>query len=282
MKKLVKLLVVLLACVCAVSLAACQKKELNKLETIQKQGYITIAVSPDYAPFEFVNTSVGDDAYVGSDIEFMKYIAKELGVELKIQAVDFDSTLSLLAAGSVDMSISGFTYKESRAEIYDFTDMYFDEGGQVILVPADCTYTTLAELANEQLGGQSASLQYDFISEYVYSPAGSDKTPTSFSLIADGVNLMKAGQLYGIALAQPVAEALVASSKDSNGNPLYKIFEVKLPVPAEQTQLYALCKKSDDKSLLNKVNEIIAKMVEEDVYEGWFEDAQELQGQLNA
>ncbi|MFA6610821.1 MAG: transporter substrate-binding domain-containing protein, partial [Bacilli bacterium] len=71
-------------------LAGCNK---NVLDEIVKKGEIVIVTSPDYPAFEFIDESKsGQDKYVGADIEFMKYIAEELGVTLKIEATDFDTT----------------------------------------------------------------------------------------------------------------------------------------------------------------------------------------------
>ena len=69
----------------------------NRLEQIKQAGKIVFVTSPDYAPYEFIDLDKmgqGDDQYVGADIELAKYIAQELGVELEIHPMDFDSVLA--------------------------------------------------------------------------------------------------------------------------------------------------------------------------------------------
>lgn len=281
MKKLIALMLVALV---AISAVACTKKEKNALETIKAKGTITIATSPDYAPFEFVDPSkTGDAQYVGADIELMKYIAKELGVTLVIQSVDFDTTLTLLTSKSVDLSISGFTYKASRAEIYDFTNMYYDEGNQVVMIPADSTYTTLEQISVETLAGQNASLQYDFISEYIYTPYNSTKKAVAFTQVGDGLNMLKAGTAYGLVLAKPVADGIIENNKNTDGTPKYKVLDEYIPVPKEQTQVYGLLPKNTaDTSLLDAINKIIEDVITKDLYQTWFDEAQTLNASLNA
>ncbi|MBR4971960.1 MAG: hypothetical protein IKY59_03210, partial [Oscillospiraceae bacterium] len=45
-------------------------------------GKLTVAISPDFAPMEFVDpTKTGQDMYVGFDVILAHYIADELGLE---------------------------------------------------------------------------------------------------------------------------------------------------------------------------------------------------------
>ena len=57
----------------------------GRLAKIKEAGKITMATSPDFAPFEFKDISSGQVEYVGCDIELAKYIADKIGVELEIQ-----------------------------------------------------------------------------------------------------------------------------------------------------------------------------------------------------
>lgn len=89
MKKVISLL---LALVMALSLAACGAKNdtktddtanpdgeatpTNALEQIKADGVLTVALSPDFSPMEFVDSSkTGQDQYVGVDVTLAKYIA---------------------------------------------------------------------------------------------------------------------------------------------------------------------------------------------------------------
>ena len=70
-------------------------------------GSLTVAISPDFAPMEFVDVSKsGQDQYVGFDVTLDKYIAEELGLALVIKPMSFEACQAAVQNGSVDMSIS--------------------------------------------------------------------------------------------------------------------------------------------------------------------------------
>ena len=244
----------------------------NVLEKIIKKGEIVIVTSPDYPAFEFIdNSKTGQDKYVGADIELMRYIAKELGLTLKIEATDFDTTLALLSTGAADLAISGFTYKAERAENYEMSSPYYQEGTQGILVLKsnydNNQYNTFLKLniAGVKVGGQSGSLQFDYI---VGQLANSVAEP--FAKIADGLLLLDTGGLKAIALASTVAENVILQQPGK-----YVFLEETFVVPTEETQLFVLAAKGQA-DLIAKINEIITKMKAEGLYEMWFQEATDL------
>ena len=113
----------------------------NEVDAIKKAGVLTVALSPDFSPMEFVDSSKsGQDAYVGFDVTLAKYLAEYFGVELQIQAMSFDACQTAVAMNAVDMSISGYSATPTRAENFELSDPYFTEDettGQVLLVKAD-------------------------------------------------------------------------------------------------------------------------------------------------
>jgi len=55
--------------------------------------------------------------------------------------------------------------------------------------------------------------------------------------------------------------------------------EETFTVPTEETQLFVLAAKGQ-KELITKINEIIAKMIAEEKYEVWFQEATDLAASL--
>ena len=104
-----KFLSLLMALMLVLSLVACGGKTENKYNTIEA-GKLTVATSPDYAPYEFYAIGANGAAELaGFDIELVKYIAKHLNLELEIIPMDFDGVLLELANGSVDMGVAGIS-----------------------------------------------------------------------------------------------------------------------------------------------------------------------------
>ena len=90
----------------------------NALEKIKADGVLTVALSPDFSPMEFVDSSkTGQEQYVGFDITLAKYIAENLGVELVIEPMGFDASQTAVYTGSVPMSISGYSWTEESPEL---------------------------------------------------------------------------------------------------------------------------------------------------------------------
>ena len=140
------------------SLGACAKKEAAKTT-------LTVAMSPDFAPMEFVDTSkTGQDQFVGFDVTLANYLAKELGLTLELKPMSFDACQTAVQLGSVDMSISGFSWKADRAENFLLSDYYIagdNETEQSVITTKDKenAITTPEGFAGLKVGAQAASLQ---------------------------------------------------------------------------------------------------------------------------
>ncbi len=79
------------------------------LKTVE-EGMLIIALSPDFSPMEFVDTTKsGQEQFVGFDVTLSKYLADGLGLELEIRPMSFDACQTAVQMGAVDMSVSGFS-----------------------------------------------------------------------------------------------------------------------------------------------------------------------------
>lgn len=268
MKNVMKLFICLLVLVVTVTFVGCGKK--NTLNDVKEKGKIVISTSPDYAPWEFIDSSKsGQEQYVGADVEFMKYIAEKLGVELEIKATDFDTTLALLQTGAVDLAISGFTYKAERAENYEMSDPYDGEGSQGVLVLTENveTYKDLESLnvAGIKVAGQNGSLQADYVAQYL--PNAEVKKVTK---ISDGILYLNSGEVKALAISSTAAESIIAQNPGK-----YTYLEDTFPVPEEETQLFVLAQKGQTE-LIAEVNKIIKEVLEKGLYKEWMEEATEL------
>ena len=90
----------------------------NALERVKGEGKIIMATNPEWAPYEFenLNAETEADQYAGADIELGRYIAQQLGVELVISPMSFETVIESVAQGQADMGISAFAYREERAQ----------------------------------------------------------------------------------------------------------------------------------------------------------------------
>jgi len=96
---------------------ATKAESTNRLDAIKERGYLEVVMEPYFAPFEFIDPSKeGQEQYVGSDVEFAKYIADKFGVELRIVPLEFGAVLSSITEGKYDLAISALAYTPARVE----------------------------------------------------------------------------------------------------------------------------------------------------------------------
>ena len=165
MKKLFKLLLV---SIMALGLCACGGNKKDLLDEIKEKGYITLATSPDFAPNEFYVLKDGQQTIVGSDIALAQAIADEIGVELKITAIEFGQVINEVQSGLADFGISGFAWTETRAKTVKFSDNYSQtqsDGWQGLMIRKEDKekFKTLDDIkaANLKIGAQMGSIQYE-------------------------------------------------------------------------------------------------------------------------
>src|SRR5699024_1738279 len=86
----------------------------------------TVATDNSYAPFEFINEET--DELEGLDVDVIKALADEAGIEIEIEQLEFDGIVAGLGSGKFDIGIAGMTITEDREENIDFTQPYYEAG----------------------------------------------------------------------------------------------------------------------------------------------------------
>ncbi|WIV13017.1 transporter substrate-binding domain-containing protein [Proteiniborus sp. MB09-C3] len=81
---------------------------------------LIIGGEANYPPFEFVDD---DGEYRGFNVDLMKALSLEMGVEIKLVPMDWVDAHISLQNGSID-AIQGMNYNEARRTLYDFSDEY--------------------------------------------------------------------------------------------------------------------------------------------------------------
>lgn len=248
----------------------------NALEKIKADGVLTVALSPDFSPMEFVDSSkTGQEQYVGFDITLAKYIAENLGVELVIEPMGFDASQTAVYTGSVPMSISGYSWTEERAQNYELSDYYYageNETRQALLIKKENAdkYASPEELAGQDVGAQNASLQMQLVTEQL---AGAN--PVAIGDITVGVMELKSGNIEALAVAYGNAEMIV------DANPDLVICTWEFDVKAEYAANVIMMQKGETE-LLDAVNAILAQAKDSNLYDSWYKDAVELGKSENA
>lgn len=239
----------------------------NALEKILADGVLPVALSPDFSPMEFVDsTKSGQEQFVGFDVTLAKFIAQELGVELEIQPMSFDASQTAVYTGSVPMSISGYSWTAERAEMYELSDYYYagdNETAQVLLIRKDDAekYTKAEDFAGKDVGAQIASLQMQMLTSQL-----PDANPITIGTIDTGVLELKSGNIEALAVAEGNAKIICLNNED------LVVCDWQFEVSEEAENNLILITKGETE-LLEKVNEILKKAYDAGYYAQWYEDA---------
>lgn len=176
-------------------------------------GKLTVATSPDFAPYEFyaVDES-GTPNLAGFDIALAGYIADYLGLELEVVPVDFDGVLMELQTKSVDLGLAGLSPDPKRDSIMDFSDIYYEGGQSFVCAQANKDKFTSLEDTNSadlEIGAQTGSIQVDLAQ--TNSP---DADIIQLTKVTDIVAELLAGKLDGAYIETAVAESYAKNYPD--------------------------------------------------------------------
>lgn len=130
----------------------------NDADTDADAGKETLimATNATFPPYEFYE---GNDV-VGIDAEIAAKIAEKLGMDFKIEDMEFDSIITAVTSGKASFGMAGMTVTEDRLKSVDFSDSYAT-GVQSIIVKEGSDITTVddlfAEGANHTVGVQTGT-----------------------------------------------------------------------------------------------------------------------------
>lgn len=160
-------------------------------------GQLTVCSDVPYPPFEFEEGG----EYTGFDMDLMKAIADNLGLEFSVQDVGFDGLQSgaVLAAGQCDIAASAMTITEEREQNLDFSEPYYDSK-QSLLVPSGSDVTSIEDLSGKKVGVQQGTTGAAYARENVPD----DAEIVSFPSDAELYPAIKAGNVAAVLQDLPV------------------------------------------------------------------------------
>lgn len=232
---------------------------------------LTVAMSPDFAPMEFVDLSrKGTAQYVGFDVLLATFIAKELNKKLVIKPMSFDATQAAVQTGNVDLGISGFSWTEERAENYFITDWYEagDNETEQVVITTEANkdkYKTAADYAGAKVGAQGASLQKILVEAQL-----KDAELVLYENLNDALSALLTGKIDALAVAYGNGEAYLAANP---GKLAFTGFEF---VVDDLYKNNVILMNKNASALGAEVNAALAKAKAAGYYNTWYDAAQML------
>ncbi|WP_161980801.1 transporter substrate-binding domain-containing protein [Streptococcus sp. S784/96/1] len=265
MKKLFTTVLMGLATLTLVACGSSKTKEDTSLKDIQDKGKLVVALSPDYAPFEFKTLVDGKDTIVGADVEIAKAIADKLGVELELSPMSFNNVLASLVSKKADIAISGISATEERAKNFDFSDVYYNAKNIVLIKKENMgKYTSASSLADRAVGAQKGSIQEPIVTEQL-----PDSHLVSLMQITEMVTELNSGKLDAIVMEETIAKGYVANNEE------LAIAEIPLKEDAgEPGSAVAMAKGSE--SLKKVIDEVIGELKSSGEIDTFVQEAYEL------
>ncbi len=192
----------LMACLVGllVTLYACQNNDENTLIVLTSSGY---------EPYEMVDEN---GELIGFDIDLMHAIAAYLEIDIVWQDVDFDGIIASLQMKQADVAIAGITPTEARAQIVDFSHIYYNsEAGlqNYLLFDSTQTITTLEDLEGLVLGAQLGTIQAELLQSLSETYGFTVDLRTTNAQIVEEI---KSNRIDGLVVESLVANAIIAQN----------------------------------------------------------------------
>lgn len=217
--------------------AAQAAAEVKTLEA----GKLIMSTNASFPPYEMI---ADDGSFEGIDVEVADAIAKELGLELVVDDMDFDAALLAVQQGKSDIVMAGVTVTEDRKLVMDFSDTYAT-GVQVVIVK-EGSDVTLDNLGEKMIGTQRGTTGYIYTSD----DYGEDHV-TAYDNGASAVQALQNGQVDCVVIDSAPAHAYVEA------NPGLTILDTEYV-----TEDYAIGLNKDNAPLLEAINGALKTLTE--------------------
>ena len=189
----------------------------NKLEAIQSNGKLVIALEGAWQPWSFHDES---DTLVGYDVEVSRAIAEKLGVEPEYVESDWDRLFAGLDAGRYDLVCNGVEVTEERAKTYNFTTPYGYIHTALAVRKDNEDIKSFEDLAGKTTANSLASTYMELAESYGATVQGIDTLEETIQLLTAGridATLNADVSFYDYLNVHPDADfKLVAQTEDAS------------------------------------------------------------------
>ena len=227
MKKILMLLIV-----CLIALCGC-KKNKNEIVMVTEAGF---------APYEYYD----NNKIVGVDVEIAKEIASALGKKLVIKDVYFDVIINEIKSGKADFALAGMSVNEERKKQVDFSNTYISSK-QIVIVRNDSDIKNISQINNKKIAVQLGTIADSYVTNNNITK-DIVRQKKYLSMAED----LKAGKVDLIIMDLLPASEIVKS------NDGLKILDEYL-----FTDKYGMAIKKGNKELLDKVNDVLTRLMSE-------------------
>ena len=230
----------------------------NSLQNVLDKGTLVLGLDDSFPPMGFRDEN---NNIVGFDIDVATEVANRMGVELKLQPIEWSTKEMELNTGSVDCLWNGLSIDDERKQAMDLSEPYMTNR-MVLVVLNDSEYTDQTSLAGKTIGVQNGSTAEKILEE-------SDFSKTIGNTIGFKDNVTAFMELETKGIDAIFMDEVVANYAITSQNKDFKVLEDGLT-----EEEYAVGFKKGNTALKNEVQKYIDEMKADgtmtQISEKWF------------
>ncbi len=212
---------------------------------------IVVGTEAGFAPYEYME---GNEV-VGIDMDIAQAIADHLGKELEIKNMEFEAALAAVQSGKVDFVAAAVSIDEDRLEKMDFSIDYAASTEVVVVNKENPMVASIDDLDGKIIGVQQGNIADFWVEDNI-----DFKEIKRYGKFAQAAEDLKNNKIDCIVMDQYPAEGMVIA------NPSLTILDGIL-----FEDKYAIAVKKGNKDLLDDINTVIKKLIDEEEMENIIE-----------
>ena len=205
---------------------------------------LTVGTDATYEPFETIDESNGE--YVGFDMELIKMVADEMGMEVKMFNTAWDGIIPGLINGNYDCLISAMTITEERQKQISFSIPYFSTQQAIVVKENNTAIKGVDDLIGKTIAVQNGTTGDLYASKI-----------KNVKMKRYDTNPQAVQELINNNADAAVMDDLVAFNA-AKKTPGLKV----ITIPDAEKEDYGIGVKKENVELLNKINKAIEKLRE--------------------
>lgn len=267
MKKRIKktIVIAIISLLGIAALAGCSVgAKKDAYSKMQDQGYAVMGLDDTFAPMGFRDEK-GELA--GFDVDLAKAVFERIGIEIKLQPIDWSMKETELNSGNIDLIWNGYTITKERQQKVAFTKPYLDNS-QIIITLANSGIDTKKDLNGKKVALQNESSAVDAINtepDWVASLDGG--APVLFDTNNECFMDLEAGRVSAVVADEVLAKYYIKQ----RGPEKYIILDEDFG-----SEEYGIGVRKSDKKLLELVDKTLDDMRADGsykkIYDKWFSE----------
>jgi polar amino acid transport system substrate-binding protein len=236
-KKIISIFLILSMVIMAVALSGCQEEVV--------ENKIIIGTDAAFPPFEYVVNGT----IVGFDIEMATMILENLNYTVEVQDILFDTLITALNAGNIDVIAAAMTITPEREEQIDFSIPYFEANQSIlIMTDSDLNITSTDNLTGLTIGAQSGTTGQFWVEDNL----GDNATLELYDLYIQAVLDLEAGRVDVVIVDIPVGQVFAEDA------------DKEIVLEIETNELYGIGVRKGDSELLDQINQELEELMNSD------------------